>query len=137
MDPDALAAQYERELRSLRNERRIETLMDQGKVLPWAKEGMIAFMAELDDSSMIAFADGEEQTQTQWFLDYLEKQPAVVTFGAVVGGDETELSASTVFAAPEGQNVDRDGLRTHARVTKIMHDKGVKFEDALDMIHGD
>ncbi len=138
LDAEALAAHYERELRKMRHATRVDALVDAGKVLPWAKEGMVAFMAGLDDSDLVAFADGEdEQTQADWFLDYLEKQPTVVPFGETDLDEHDPASNSPMFAAPHGYSVDRDGLKIHARATQIMREQSVSFEDALDMIHGD
>ncbi|WP_170432967.1 hypothetical protein [Ruegeria arenilitoris] len=138
LDAEAVAAHYELELCKMRHQGRVEDLVSAGKVLPWAKEGMVAFMAGLDDSEMVAFADGEEQrTQVDWFFDYLEKQPAVVEFGETDLGVSPDGSDAPMFAAPPGMNVDRQGLQDHARAMQIMREKSVSFEDALDMIHGD
>jgi len=134
---EAANQQNEFELRKLRHEKRVDKLVGDGKVLPWAKEGMVAFMAGLDDTDTVAFADGEdEQTQADWFFDYLEKQPTVVPFGETDLGEFDKGTGSAMFAAPEGHDVDRDGLKTHARAMQIMREKKVSFEDALDMIHG-
>lgn len=135
---EAANEQNERKLRKLRHEKRVEDLIGEGRVLPWAKEGMVAFMAGLDDTESVAFADGEdEQTQVDWFFDYLAKQPAVVPLGETDMGAHDGVSDSPMFAAPEGYSVDRDGMKTHARAMRIMREKQVSFEDALGMIHGD
>lgn len=136
VDAEAMAAQYEREMRGLKTGHKVEELISQGKVLPWARDGLLEFMEGLDDSELVAFAEGEEMTQADWFLDYLSKQPEVVPM------DETDMSddpgtSSPSFTAPEGYAVDPDALNTHNRAIEIQQERNISYLEALDLAdHG-
>lgn len=137
VDADALVKEYETRMRIMRSEQQIENLIDEGKVLPYARDGLLCFIGGLDDQDMVAFSEneGEEQTQAEWFLQYLKEQPNVVPLGTTNLESDPENDTSTAqFAAPLGHAVDKGGLKTHKKAMTIMREKNVSFEDALGMV---
>lgn len=138
LSQSAIAKHYERQIRLLHSERDVDKLIEQGKVLPRDKEGLLAFMSLLDKSTMIAFADGEdERTMSEWFTGFLQGQMPQVVYGEMDLGPDPSVAQSAQFAAPEGHKVDQAALDLHAKATQIMREKGVRFEDALELVHGD
>ena len=120
------------------SERDVDRLIAGGKVLPRDKDGLLAFMLLLDKSTMIAFADGEaERTMADWFMGFLQAQMPQVTYGAMDLGPDPSEGQTAQFAAPEGHDIDHTALALHAEATQIMRDKGVSFEAALELVHGD
>ncbi|MFV0333001.1 MAG: FCD domain-containing protein, partial [Tropicimonas sp.] len=129
--------QHEAAIRLIQNERDLEKLIEQGKVLPREKDEMLSFMACLNHSTEIEFcAGGEKQTVSDWFRGYLDRAPVVVPYGRVALPEDDNFS-DVHFAAPDGHKVDRSSMDLHARATRIMREKGVRFEDAVEMADGD
>lgn len=132
-----LPPEFEHRLRHYENERFIEGLMRNGKVLPAHGPELVAFMDAMDDSHSVAFADGSESAPLDWLRDFLNEQPAHIPYGRVIDSSLVEGQEAPQFAAPDGYEVDREGLGMHQKAMKIMREKGVRFEDAVEMIYGD
>ena len=133
---EQIMRRHQAAMQLVQNERDLEKLIEQGKVLPCEKDEMLSFMACLNRSTEIEFcAGGERQSMKDWFRGYLSRIPAIVPFGRRAPPDEDSLSDAQ-FAAPDGRRVDRSGMYLHARATRIMREKGVRFEDAVEMADG-
>lgn len=61
-----------------------------GTIIPaWVQAGLPEFMARLDGEEVISFAEtGDKQSQYDWFKDFMESLPKVVTFGEFAGRDK-------------------------------------------------
>lgn len=138
LSADAIAEKYQRQIRLIETERDLDRMVRDGKVLPRDKDGLLCFMATLDNTTMIAFTEDEdERTMSDWFKRFLENQPQQVVYGAYDLGDDPAKNTIAQFASPEGHDVDRTALNLHAKAKQIMREKGLRFEDALEFIHGD
>lgn len=85
---EAVSAHYEEQIRAMKAEAKIEDLIKQGKVLPWAKEGLLRFTADLDDKDIIEFSEGNERTAADWFFCYLDAQMPQVPMGKLTLEDD-------------------------------------------------
>ncbi|WP_137128902.1 hypothetical protein [Rhizobium sp. FY34] len=120
-------------LRRLVAGQKVETLVNEGKVLPIFKDELMQFAASLDDREAVSFADSGDATRRDWFMSYLERQPKVVSFGALDLGpmpDETRPSMPNV---PDGYRIDPSQVELFHRARQIEREKGVSFVDAVSM----
>ncbi|WER10630.1 hypothetical protein PUH89_06545 [Rhodobacter capsulatus] len=133
-----------RELAQLRREaveRKVEDLISQGRVLPAFKDEVLSFAAHLGSSDTVSFSDGSEKPAREWFLDYLAKQPSVVSFGEFDLGPDPFAHGGVPRAAggvevPAGYTIDPRGSDLAARATEVSRAKGISFADALDLVQG-
>lgn len=133
-----------RELAQLRREaveRKVEDLISQGRVLPAFKDEVLSFAAHLGSSDTVSFSDGSEKPAREWFLDYLAKQPSVVSFGEFDLGPDPFAAAAAPRApggvkVPAGYSIDPRGSDLAARATEVSRAKGISFADALDLVQG-
>lgn len=110
----------------------IEKLIAQGKVLPLHQSGITDFMDALDDGQSVAFSDGTETSKSAWFLEYLEKQPEMVSFGAADIGDEIPTPAGN--NTPSGFSVDPDRQALQIQANQLAEAEGISFTDAVSRI---
>lgn len=110
----------------------IEKLITQGKVLPLHQSGIMDFMDALDDGQSVAFADGTETSKSAWFLEYLEKQPEMVSFGEIDLGDAIPTHTDTT--TPSGFSVDPDRHALQIQANKLAEAEGISFTDAVSWI---
>ncbi|MET3611784.1 hypothetical protein ABID16_000089 [Rhizobium aquaticum] len=125
-----------REFEALRRERaamRIERLIEDGRVLPVFRDEVVDFAASLDSSDTISFADGPKTTSRDWFLSYLERQPKVVSFGAVdVSGDPFAGKPQSIVI-PNGYTIDPARHQLYQRAREIERAKNISFAEAVDL----
>jgi hypothetical protein len=96
----------------------VEGLKKEGKLLPaWEKMGLVEFMATLDSSEELQFAEGLKTSRSEWFRKFLSELPKVVQFGEFA--KRTDL--------PPG---DLDELRQRA-VREYMEKTGARLKDAF------
>ncbi|MBF0098566.1 MAG: peptidase [Magnetococcales bacterium] len=118
----------------------VDDLIRQGRILPRQREGLSAFIASLDDSSPLSFAEtdgAEEQQPVQtslraYITGFLQALPAQIDF--------QEQSAPTVedeqhaFAAPEGFAIDPEGLALHRKILAHAKQHNMDFASAVRAI---
>lgn len=114
-------------------ERAIDALINAGKVLPLHKSKIMDFVAALDDGQSVVFADGDEASKRQWFLDYLGQQPVAVSFGAADIGD-TLPSVSGDPHTPSGYRVDPDRQALRTQANQMAENEGISFTEAVARI---
>lgn len=126
-------------LRRQVREQEVEKLIAEGRVLPVFKEEVISFTASLDDAETVSFAEGKASTRKDWFLDYLSRQPKVVSFGTVDMGPDPFAGQDAqprraAHKVPDGYQVDRrhDVLLNAAR--EVSRSKGITFGEAVDAV---
>lgn len=65
-----------------------EGMAKEGKLIPaWQKMGIEEFLFNLDAGKSIKFAEDQEKTPGQWFMEFLSELPKVVTFKEVTPKD--------------------------------------------------
>lgn len=109
-----------------------ESMIQQGKVLPRDKEGLVEFMAALDGEQVIEFGEGDSHVKATpglWFMDFVKRLPTQVEFsemGAGDGADEINLSdpiaisqAATAYqAAQRAKGVEVSDIEAVSHITK-------------------
>lgn len=138
-DPVSFSMQeeYEGALRRVDNERFAEAMIAEGRLLPLHKEGLLAFMAKLDDASVIEFADANGQQTSghrEWFKSFVGSGPKVVSFGQINVGNLPSRTA-VGLTMPDGYAVFAAGLDLHARATAYAKANNISFADAVDAVH--
>jgi hypothetical protein len=115
-----------------------ESLIQEGKLLPGQKSSVVEILSQLDAANQVAdFAQGDEnhgKTGAQLFQAFLQAQPKQVEFNRVSqhGG---RADAAVDFAAPEGMQVDAEGLDTLAKANAYIKDHpGTDFIDAVKAV---
>lgn len=131
---DAIAARYELKISAMKTERRIEDMLRQGKIMPWAKKELLCFVAELNDRDVIAFSDDTAKTRMDWFLDYLDCQSPQIPMGKLNLSDDYTEQESVSFTAPDGYSVDQSQMGLLRRAQQKKQETGLCFEDALDLV---
>ena len=121
------------ELRREKSEREVEKLVDDGKLLPTLKNEVLEFVGHLDTSETFEFSEGEEQTQRDWFLKFLSKQPQVVSFGEIDMGSDPYTSGENNLAIPAGYTVDPVQQELFNRARDIQRQKDISFAEAVDI----
>lgn len=104
-----------------------------GRVLPAEQAGMVAFMAGLDASDVVEFAEGEAQVKkpaAEWLRGFIGKLPARVEFSELAKGGAEAATAD--FAAPGGYGVDSAALEVRARAKALQAaNPNLSFVDAV------
>ncbi|MGV8939569.1 MAG: hypothetical protein ACOH2J_20815 [Allorhizobium sp.] len=127
------------ELARLRREvasQKVEKLINEGKVLPVFKDEVMQFAASLDDRESISFAEAGQATRRDWFMSYLERQPKVISFGALDLGGMPDEPPPQTLAVPEGYSVDVRHNELYQRARQLEREKGISFAAAVDLAQG-
>lgn len=127
------------QLRRKVREAEVEHLIRDGRVLPVFKDEVVSFAASLDDQETVSFAEGRADTRLNWFLSYLARQPAVVSFGAVDLGPDPfsgHVPPRPAVNAPDGYQVDRRNDDVFAAASLMAREKGISFVAAVDAVIG-
>ncbi|KKL93417.1 hypothetical protein LCGC14_1874870, partial [marine sediment metagenome] len=109
-DPQAVNSfsAVETELQELRREKldmRIDKLVSAGRILPVFQSEIAEFCASQPGADTFSFAGGEPTTGSEWLLSYLERQPQIVSFGAMEL-DRAPEDKVPGYVPPEGYSVD-------------------------------
>jgi len=114
-----------------------ETLVQEGRLLPRDKAGVVEFLAAIPAERVIEFADGGQvvkPTARAWLDDFLKRLPVQVDFGERTAGAAPE--AGVQFAAPPGYDVDASQLALHRKALAAARDKNIPYEQALRAVRG-
>ncbi len=75
---------------------RVDELVKAGRVLPAEKDGLVAFMASLDNDEAVSFAEGAEKQTPRAFMDkFLEGLPQRVEFSEMSAPDGKDVVDGT------------------------------------------
>jgi hypothetical protein len=114
----------------------VDALIAEGKMLPVHKEGAVSFMSSLNASGVVEFGEGDSKQSVaalDWFKDYLQKQPKVVSFGEIVKHEGDDKVAS--FSAPAGFSVDQDSIERHSKALEYCaKNPDVSYIDAVKAV---
>lgn len=118
----------------------VETLIQEGRILPRQREGLAAFIASLDETGMVEFAEPSSNENTEPLLvktsprDYinrfLKELPPHVDY-LERSASETQPEQHLSFASPEGYAVDAAGLEMHRKVRAYAKQHNLDFATAL------
>jgi len=105
----------------------VDALVQDGRVLPALRDGLVAFMAALPSEGIVEFGEGEKSVKKPslvWLHDYLKAQPKVVDFhergsrgGAEIGNDPNEIAKRAV----EFQSSERKAGRAVSTADAVAH----------------
>ncbi|MEQ8318758.1 MAG: hypothetical protein RH946_00725 [Rhodospirillales bacterium] len=75
---------------------RVDELVKAGRVLPAEKDGLVSFMASLDNAEAVSFAEGAEKQTPRTFMDkFLEGLPQRVEFSELSAHDGNAVTDET------------------------------------------
>ncbi|MBF0182786.1 MAG: peptidase [Magnetococcales bacterium] len=122
----------------------VDELIRQGRILPRQRHGLAAFLASLDESLPLSFAEpaGEEGEQPApvttslraYMTGFLQALPAQVDFQEQSAAVQGEQQAMPLFAAPEGYAVDQEGLALHRQIVAYAKQNNIDFASAVHAI---
>jgi len=112
------------------NQRAMEILMDKGKLLPCHAEDMLCFVESLDNSETVSFAAGD-MCSRDWFLNYLEEHPSIVSFGEHPALNETEVPAEPMDNMPAGYRAEHEDIKLHSSAKALANDQNISFSEAV------
>ncbi len=133
---EARVAARERNLAHTENTAFAEALIEQGRLVPAQRAGVIALLDELATGGdrEIAFSENGEEKKTsaeQLLKDVLSAAPEGVAFGAQDLGDDPEKKEDITFAS-DGLAVDPEGLAAHQRALDYQaKNPGTAYLDAV------
>jgi hypothetical protein len=115
-----------------------EGLVKEGKLLPAQTASVVEIMAQLDAVNQVAdFAEGDEnhgKTGAALFQAFLSAQPKQVEYNRV-SQQNGKTGGTADFAAPEGMQVDAEGLETLNKANAYMKEHpGTDFIDAVKAV---
>ena len=113
----------------------LEGLISDGKLLPLHKNDIMDFVDAFDDAQSVSFSDGSESGMRDWFLNFLQRQSVVVSFGAQDMSDSVE-TINAPQNAPNGFSVDPDRQELQVKANQLAEVEGISFIDAVSRLEG-
>lgn len=115
-----------------------DSLVKAGKLLPRDQAPLVEFMAALDTTTVIEFADGaarHKKPGADWLQEFLGRLPKQVEYAALANPDNT--ASAVAFAAPPGYSVDasRAELHNKALAFQTTH-PNTSYDAALAAVSG-
>ncbi|MBF0402254.1 MAG: peptidase [Magnetococcales bacterium] len=122
----------------------VEELIQEGRILPRQREGLAAFLANLDETGQVEFAEPAPEgsnepvmikTSPRAYINrFLKELPLHVDYQerSAEGGEKEE---SRSFAAPEGYAIDGSGLEMHRKILAYAKKHNLDFASALAAAH--
>lgn len=105
-----------------------------GRVLPAEQAGMVAFMASIDATDVVEFAEGDatvNKPAAEWLRGFVSGLPARVDFSERARGNDVGTHTAD-FNAPAGYGVDGRALAIRASAKALMKaDPNLSFIDAV------
>lgn len=107
----------------------VDARVKEGKVLPALKDGLIAYMAGIDQAAVVEFGEGDKamkQPALEWLKSYLAAQPKIVDFTERAGGEvDATLDAADPVAiaakAVEFQEAEHKAGREISVTAAVQH----------------
>lgn len=133
-----LLAEEQRDRAREENERFVEKMIGEGRVLPVHKENVLAFMDHLHGAGTFSFAEtstGREMSAPApaFFRKFLSELPRVISFGEIDMGDGPDTSSrASGLKAPAGYSTSRESDELFNRATELARTKGISFVEAID-----
>ncbi len=140
LDAMARISELEAQLANKEAENFVEEMIDQGRILPCNKEGVISFMENLSGTEEFSFSEGGEIVKkpgTEWFENYIRSNPAIVCFSEISGGRSpfnSEISATSNL--PKNYAVDQNSLELHNKALQFADANNCDYRTAVLAIEG-
>ena len=115
----------------------VEGLIQQGRLLPRHKEGLVSFIASLDENESISFSEpGQNKTTASDYLRrFLNDLPIQVAYGEQ-SADSFLQGVTTPFAIPDGYEVDTAGLVVHQKILTYAKTNNIDYVTAALAVGG-
>jgi hypothetical protein len=110
----------------------VDQLIDEGRILPRDREGLLALMERLEDSGVIEFSEADSDGKpicsdaASYFKAFVAKLPVQVDF-AESATTTKEPDHLAHYTTPTGYQVDRDGLATHNKILSYAKSRNVDY----------
>lgn len=124
----------ERERKAARdaNEDFLSGLIEDGKLAPGQKDGVLSFMDSLSGLDEVSFAEGEdEKSPLEFFKGLISAGNQVIDLAEHSAADDDPDAAVAEFAVQEGDVVDADRLELHNKIVALSQKEGITYEAAL------
>ncbi|MBF0461449.1 MAG: peptidase [Magnetococcales bacterium] len=118
----------------------VETLIQEGRILPRHREGLVSFIAALDETGVVEFAEPAAGNEAQPVLvktspvsyihGFLKELPPLVDFQERVTEEQTAAHTAS-FCLPEGYTADAAGLAMYRKVHEYAKKNNMDFARAL------
>jgi len=113
----------------------VEKLVAAGKVLPRDRDGLVAFMANLNADDVIEFGEGDaKQTPAvmAWLGKFLENLPKAVEYGERAAAEDADTAGAVKSVkVPEGYTVAPERAQTHTRALQYAEANKVDYITAV------
>lgn len=110
----------------------------EGRILPCFKDGLIAFMGQLDDDGVVSFSVGgaeKRMPSRDWLKSFIQGQPPVVPYGLVdMGAPPGDYAVTDGFTVPNGFAVSTSGAEMHERIQAHAKTHNVSFAEAAHAV---
>lgn len=111
-----------------------ERMIDEGRLPSGFKNGVVAFMDNLENEDLISFSDREGQIThdgaRNWFKHFLSHMPQIIQFGELDLGPAPDEVVTDVDA-PTGYKIDEDGQQTLREIEALAKRESLDFSEAL------
>ncbi|MBF0448580.1 MAG: hypothetical protein HQL67_10290 [Magnetococcales bacterium] len=113
----------------------VDQLIDEGRILPRDRAGLLALMERLQASGVIEFSesgpDGEPVASEalNYFQDFVSRLPIQVDFSESLIESKQKANAVS-YSPPKGYQVDPDGLATHNQIMAFAKEKNIDYHTA-------
>lgn len=113
-------------------------LVQEGRLLPTHKAGLVEFMAGLDGDQVIEFGEGDgyqKVASTDWLKVFLGTLPKQVDFGEIANDDLGNGNHTVSFAAPPGYSISTAAMEIHNKALALIKSQpGTSYEAAVKTI---
>ncbi|MEX0617538.1 MAG: peptidase [Pseudohongiellaceae bacterium] len=113
---EANFAEREQKLRNQANTELVNDLVKEGRVLPKHRDGLVAFMANLESDQVVEFGEGDGKVKTtpaEFLESFLKELPVSVDYSERSAGDGHP--EPDVYQTPQGYSVHPDKARVHSQ----------------------
>lgn len=110
----------------------IDQLIEEGRVLPKDREGLLALLARLEDSGVIEFSEGGAAGEmvsskaASYFKEFIAALPVQVNFAETTANLAVGGQPPT-YSTPRGYQVDQDGLTTHNKILAYAKTQNIDY----------
>ncbi|MCA0405598.1 MAG: hypothetical protein LCH39_05550 [Proteobacteria bacterium] len=132
---------YQRQLGRSENDKLLEKLVREGRVLPCHKDQLVSFMDSLSGAGEVSFADASgAQVSVEaliFFKRFISTLPVVVNYGSITNQfadpfEDGEKRAN--YKVPDGYEVSPERALLHDRAMSVSRNKGISYEEALSSL---
>jgi hypothetical protein len=120
----------EKESKKSRHSQLVDQLIDEGKLLPRDREGVLALMDRLQESGVIEFSESEGKPVRSeagtYFQSFIKRLPVQVDF-AETATATFDQNTTPHYATPRGYQVDQEGLTKHNKILAYAKSRDIDY----------